>query len=97
MLETGDGRISKFSGDGAAIQDLMRARYTSKDCLQALFSFRNLCPSPLQEGSLLRKFHVISADKKLTHDLMELAGCLAGCMHVQNLKILVPGTCQRLT
>ncbi|CAK9048425.1 unnamed protein product [Durusdinium trenchii] len=56
VLETGDGRISKFSGDGAAIQDLMRARYTSK------------------EGSLLRKFHVISADKKLTHDLMELAG-----------------------
>ena len=31
VLETGDGRISKFSGDGAAIQDLMRARYTSKD------------------------------------------------------------------
>ena len=31
MLETGDGRISKFSGDGAAIQDLMRARYTSKE------------------------------------------------------------------
>lgn len=27
-----------------------------------------------EEGTLLRKFHVISADKKLTHDLMELAG-----------------------
>ena len=34
VLETGDGRISKFSGDGAAIQDLMRARYVSKDKLQ---------------------------------------------------------------
>ena len=31
VLETGDGRISKFSGDGAAIQELMKARYTSKD------------------------------------------------------------------
>mmetsp|Transcript_1234 Transcript_1234/g.3169 ORF Transcript_1234/g.3169 Transcript_1234/m.3169 type:complete len:862 (-) Transcript_1234:17-2602(-) len=56
VLETGDGRISKFSGDGAAIQELMRSRYTSK------------------ESGVLRKFHVISADKKLTHDLMELAG-----------------------
>ncbi|OLP77050.1 hypothetical protein AK812_SmicGene42941 [Symbiodinium microadriaticum] len=56
VLETGDGRISKFSGDGAALQDCMKNRYTSK------------------ESGVLRKFHVISADKKLTHDLMELAG-----------------------
>lgn len=32
---------------------------------------------PAEEGSLLRKFHLISADKKLTHDLIELAGSLA--------------------
>ena len=31
VLETGDGRISKFSGDGAAIQELMKSRYMPKD------------------------------------------------------------------
>ncbi|CAJ1372911.1 unnamed protein product [Effrenium voratum] len=56
VLETGDGRISKFSGDGAAIQELMKSRYMPK------------------ESSVVRKFHLISADKKLTHDLMDLAG-----------------------
>ncbi|CAE8605691.1 unnamed protein product, partial [Polarella glacialis] len=56
VLETGDGRSSKFSGDGAPIAEKARSSYL------------------LRESSVLQKFHVISADKKLTHDLIDLAG-----------------------
>jgi len=56
VLESGDGRISKFSGDGADIARRAKEHYR------------------LEEGLVLRKYHVVSADKRLTHDLMELSG-----------------------
>mmetsp|Transcript_8717 Transcript_8717/g.27331 ORF Transcript_8717/g.27331 Transcript_8717/m.27331 type:complete len:592 (+) Transcript_8717:176-1951(+) len=56
MLETGDGRTSKFSGDGAEIPQRVKDSYH------------------LEDGVVLRKHHFVSADKKVTHDLMELSG-----------------------
>jgi len=56
VLETGDGRSSRFSHAGAEIPKRFKAKYR------------------LDEGANSGKHAVVSANKKLTHDLMELYG-----------------------
>lgn len=56
LLETGDGRISKFSGHGAEISASAHERFR------------------LEEGPALRRYRIVAADKKLTHDLVEMTG-----------------------
>lgn len=56
MLETGDGRTSRFSGAGAVILRRYKEKYR------------------LEEGPGTGKSAVISANKKLTHDLMVIKG-----------------------
>jgi len=56
VLETGDGRTSKFSGDGAGILRRYKERYQ------------------LELDPDMQMYQVISADKKLTHDLFEQTG-----------------------
>jgi len=57
VLETGNGRTSKFSGDGAAILKRFRERYTNDE-----------------DSADFHMYKVVSADKKLTHDLFERTG-----------------------
>lgn len=56
VLETGDGRSSRFSHAGAPIPKRFKQKYK------------------LDEGANSGKHAVVSANKKLTHDLMELYG-----------------------
>mmetsp|Transcript_94691 Transcript_94691/g.276916 ORF Transcript_94691/g.276916 Transcript_94691/m.276916 type:complete len:947 (-) Transcript_94691:62-2902(-) len=56
VLETGDGRSSRFSHAGAEIPKRFKAKYK------------------LDEGANSGKHAVVSANKKLTHDLMEMYG-----------------------
>mmetsp|Transcript_35423 Transcript_35423/g.82269 ORF Transcript_35423/g.82269 Transcript_35423/m.82269 type:complete len:1087 (+) Transcript_35423:154-3414(+) len=56
VLETGDGRSSRFSHAGAIIPKRFKEKYK------------------LDEGANSGKHAVVSANKKLTHDLMELYG-----------------------
>mmetsp|Transcript_2702 Transcript_2702/g.9082 ORF Transcript_2702/g.9082 Transcript_2702/m.9082 type:complete len:1072 (-) Transcript_2702:252-3467(-) len=56
MLETGDGRTSRFSGAGAVCQKRYKEKYR------------------LEDGPGTGKSAVISANKKLTHDLMVARG-----------------------
>lgn len=56
VLETGDGRTSKFSGDGAEILRRYREKYV------------------MEQDMDFQMYQVISADKKLTHDLFDQSG-----------------------
>lgn len=40
---------------------------------------------------MLRKFHLISADKKLTHDLIELAGSLVATSETAGVSAVPKG------